>query len=231
MNSKELTEFLGLPQGDFPLLAQAFMHNSAAYERNLDSLFGNERLEFFGDAVLEYVVSHWLYNKYPNYPEGKLTLLRAALVSEKTLSQWALEQNLGRFLVLGKGEEASGGRDKPAILADAFEALIGALALEFGLAKAQEFIIKKFLDNLNPQDLLSSQEGSWKSKLQEMVQGELKLPIPQYKTIKHGPQQDHFFQASVLIGGELKGQGRGNTKKEAEHQAAKKAYAALVKEK
>lgn len=215
---------------DYSLLEQAFWHNSAVHEENLDPLKGNERLEFLGDAVLEYAVSLWAYEKYPDYSEGQLTALRSLIVCEKTLSSWALENDLGALLVLGKGEEKDGGRQKPAILADSLEALIGAISLEFGLKKAQEFVCRYILDNLDDDILNKGYSQSWKNELQELVQQKFSSNLPKYTSQKEGPDHAPFFKASVLVDGRVLGQGQGKSKKEAEQEAAKLAYKKLQDE-
>ncbi len=207
---------------DEDLLLQALTHSSYIYENRQNGIENNQRLEFLGDAVLDLAVSDFLFRKYPDSDEGELTKLRAALVCEPSLARTAKRLKLGFCLRMGKGEERSGGRERPSILADAFEALLGAIYLDQGLAKASEMTLK-FLDPLI-KDVLEGRLGSdYKTELQEIVQ-QLGSEQVQYTIIREeGPDHNKIFTAGVIYKGELAGTGSGRSKKEAEQQAAKAA--------
>ena len=207
---------------DEDLLLQALTHSSYIYENRQNGIENNQRLEFMGDAVLDLAVSVFLFRKYPDSDEGELTKLRAAFVCEPSLARTAKRLKLGFCLRMGKGEERSGGRERPSILADAFEALLGAIYLDQGLAKASEMTLK-FLDPLI-KDVLEGRLGSdYKTELQEIVQ-QLGSEQVQYTIIREeGPDHNKIFTAGVIYKGELAGTGSGRSKKEAEQQAAKAA--------
>ncbi len=182
----------------------------------------NERLEFLGDAVLGMVVTDALYSRWPDLAEGVLAKARSALVSAEFLADAAFKLDLGSFVLLGKGEAVSGGREKPSIVADAIEALIGAIYLDGGLDAATPFVLSLVSDEL---DEAVSGEGSrdFKTRLQERsvaFWGEL----PVYATLAHGPDHAKRFEASVTIGGELIGRGEGRSKKQAEQDAARNVW-------
>lgn len=222
---KNLAATLGLTWHDFALLDQALIHTSYAHEnRRTDR--DNERLEFLGDTVLELVVSDYLFRRYPTATEGELTKFRAALVCEHTLARRAEAIQLGSFLQLGKGEVASGGRTRPSILADAFEAVVGAVYLDQGLAAAGRFIITQLQEELallNDGDFFHD----YKTMLQELVQKQPNSRVAYQVIGEHGPDHDKVFQAAVYINERCVGLGTGKSKKEAEQRAARQAWVEL----
>ena len=209
------------------LLATVFIHRSYLNEQR-KLLNSNERLEYLGDAVLELITSDFLFHRFPNKPEGKLTNLRAKIVQTKTLSFVAQQLQLGRFLKFSKGEAASGGAKNPSILADTFEALVGAIYLDQGLVKAQAFVKTHLLKNFN--DLINKTDiQDWKSQLQEKIQAQ-KGPSPTYTLVKtKGPDHDREFTIAVHFFNKEQARGTAKSKQSAEQQAAKKALEKLKK--
>lgn len=220
----EIQNLLKLPIQPAPMLERAFWHNSAIFEKSKEPWQGNERLEFLGDAVLELLVSHWLFHLKPYELEGTLTALRASMVREENLAKCSLRIGLDRYVILGKGEQADGGSQKPTILADLFEAVLGAIYLDYGLKTAEEFLERTLFSQMSPDQLKEGMIRSWKNLLQELIQGNNPNSSIEYVTSKSG--QDHlpFFHSKVLIDQEIKGDGQGKSKKEAEQVAAKAAY-------
>jgi ribonuclease-3 len=207
---------------DEELLEQALTHSSFTYESRQNGLENNQRLEFLGDAVLELVISDYLYRNHPGLDEGSLTKLRASVVCEASLARAARELGLGLCLLMGKGEERSGGRERPSILADAFEALLGAVYLDQGLGKAGELAVQ-FLTPVLRDVLEGRLERDYKTELQEFVQQHDGEQV-QYVILKEeGPDHHKTFKAGVLYRGKLAGSGTGRSKKDAEQQAAKSA--------
>lgn len=203
------------------LLRQALTHSSYANEKHMRKLSDNERLEFLGDAVLEIVSSDFLYRSYRELPEGELTKLRASIVCEPTLAICAKELHLGDYLLLGRGEEQTGGRERKSILSDALEAVIGAIYLDGGFANAKEFVSKFILTDIEHKQLFYDS----KTILQETVQGR-GLGAMSYKlTGESGPDHNKMFTVELSIGGSKMSTGEGHTKKAAEQEAA---YHALV---
>ena len=206
-------------------LNQAFIHRSYLNEVKT-SLSSNERLEFLGDAVLSLIITSHLYNLRPQDTEGELTNLRAYIVKTKSLSAAAKKLNLGEYLKLSKGEQASGGRENPQLLANTYEALVGAIFLDQGLEKANQ-VINLTLLPLFDKELKSGPPKDAKSNLQEIVQEEFKQS-PHYKILKtHGPDHAKKFSVAVYIGGKEYGRGEGNSKQIAEEQAARQALEKL----
>lgn len=229
MTSSRVDESLGgfmaaLGQSMDPdLLRQALTHRSYAYENG--GLPTNERLEFLGDSVLGIVVTERLYRDFPDEPEGQLAKLRAAVVNAQALAGVARALGLGNYLLLGKGEESTGGQDKSSILADAMEAVIGAMYMSTDLETTRSFIERIF----GPLIATSANLGAgldWKTSLQERA-AETDSGVPEYRVSDTGPDHAKEFTAEVLIGGEVLGTGRGRSKKVAEQEAAAHAYAAL----
>ena len=223
-----LEEVAGLRQRlriDVPddALALALTHRSFAYENG--GIPTNERLEFLGDAVLGLVVTRTLYDSHPDVPEGQLAKMRAAVVNARALAGVARELGVGDALLLGRGEESTGGRDKSSILADTLEAIIGAVYLEFGLDVAAKVIHDHF-DPLIEQAADLGAGLDWKTSLQELA-AELGAGIPEYLVDESGPDHAKRFQARVRIGGTVYPAGFGGSKKEAEQQAAEAAYGEL----
>ncbi|MFD1705851.1 ribonuclease III [Siminovitchia sediminis] len=221
----ELQKQIGIHFTDIKLLKKAFTHSSYVNEHRKKPYEDNERLEFLGDAVLELTVSQFLYEKYPMMSEGELTKLRAAIVCEPSLVTFANELNFGEAVLLGKGEEMTGGRKRPALLADAFEAFIGALYLDQGLEKTKAFLDKVVFPKVEVGAF--SHVMDFKSQLQEVVQrdgtGTLKYEILK----EHGPAHSRVFESQVVLNGEVLGEGKGRSKKEAEQHAAQMALGKL----
>jgi ribonuclease-3 len=217
---------LGISFRQQSLLEQAFVHSSYSNENPDFAWPNNERLEFLGDAVLNFIVTEKLYEEFPQLPEGELTELRASLVCRDTLAELACSLKLGEWLMLGRGEEANGGRAKTSNLTNAMEALVGALYLDQGLAKARKFILRQ----LKP-ELEKIKEGkttpNYKSLVQELVQGQ-KRPTPVYRLVEAiGPNHSKQFTAEIIVEGEALGRGTGRSKKIAESLAAKSAWEKL----
>ncbi|MCD7033811.1 ribonuclease III [Metabacillus sp. GX 13764] len=207
------------------LLHQAFTHSSYVNEHRKKPYEDNERLEFLGDAVLELTVSQYLYAKYPTMSEGDLTKLRAAIVCEPSLVSFANELSFGNYILLGKGEEMTGGRARPALLADVFEAFIGALYLDQGLQPVVSFLEKAVFPKIN--EGAFSHVMDFKSQLQELVQRDGKGPL-EYKILQEkGPAHSREFVATVSLHGSILGTGVGRSKKEAEQHAAQEALTVL----
>ena len=216
---RELVARLGVELSE-EILKQAITHRSFSYENG--GVPTNERLEFLGDSVLGIVITDELYRKNPDAQEGQLAKLRAAVVNAKALADVARTLGLGEFLLLGKGEEATGGHDKSSILADAVEAILGAIYVEHGLAKSGEVILQLFAPIL----AASAELGAgldWKTSLAELVNSK-SLGVIEYVIEQSGPDHDKRFSAQVKVGQDLYGNGEGKSKKEAEQHAAASAY-------
>ncbi|MFU8795229.1 MAG: ribonuclease III [Dethiobacteria bacterium] len=212
--------------GNAELYEQALTHSSYAHEKGHRRLH-NERLEFLGDAVLELIISVYLYETYPKLPEGKLTKLRADLVCEASLARLAYSLNLGQYLRLGRGEIVGGGSSRPSLLADAVEAIIGASYIDTGLEKCREYVLAIYQPIL--QEL---QEGvlrrDYKTLLQEFSQARFSI-TPVYRIVhESGPDHSKIFEAEVLLVSDAVGAGQGRSKKEAEQAAAKEAWSKLT---
>lgn len=223
---KGLMERLSYTFQDIGLLQQALVHRSYVNERPGLGLESNERLEFLGDAVLSTVVSHLLTQEFPDADEGELSRLRAGLVNEAILASHARRLDLGRFISLGKGEELTGGRDKSSILADTYEAVIGAVYLDGGFEGAYHLISSHFSHILKEP---WNKGRDYKTELQEYTQESFK-ELPRYILIgEKGPEHNKVFEVEVLIKGEVFGKGKGRSKKEAEQKAAQEALGRLIK--
>ena len=221
MSLSSLEELIGYRFKDRQHLQEALAHKSYAAERRGEA--HNERLEFLGDSVLALLTAHYLYTLYPDSNEGKLSKQKAVLVSKASLNEWAQEIGLGKFLLLGAGEEATGGRSRPSILANALEALIGAIYLDGGHDAAARFIVG-WLDR-KPGIL---KETDFKSRLQEIVQKKFKSP-PVYDLAQtSGPDHDKTFTVSVKLDRYTIGLGTGKSKKEAEQGAARDALKKIL---
>jgi len=205
------------------LLFQALTHRSYAYENG--GLPTNERLEFLGDSVLGVVVTAALYRRHPTLPEGQLAKLRAAVVNMRALASVGRTLGLGKYLMLGRGEEASGGRDKSSILADTVEALIGAVYLEHGIETATVFV-HRLVDPLLDSSAELGAGLDWKTSLQELTALEA-LGVPEYVVTEEGPDHAKLFHAVVRVQGAAQGEGSGRSKKEAEQAAAAAAFQRL----
>ncbi len=219
---KELEQKIGYSFRKPAMLMQAMSHSSYANEHKALSLPDNERLEFLGDAVLEVISSDFLYHHYPELPEGKLTKLRASIVCEPTLALCAKAFDLEDYLLLGKGEEMTGGRTRNSIISDALEALIGAIYLDGGFANAKEFVERFILTDIEHKKLFYDS----KTILQEIVQRDYKEDEIKYVvTGEEGPDHAKRFIVEVRIGQKAAGTGKGSTKKAAEQEAA---YHAII---
>ena len=219
MNShlRELEERISYEFKNKNLFTQALTHSSYANEHRLDHSRCNERLEFLGDAVLEIVTSEFLYRKYETLPEGDLTKIRASIVCEPTLAYCAGDIELGQYLYLGKGEDATGGRNRNSVVSDAMEALIGAIYLDGGFANAKEFIHHFILNDIEHKQLFYDS----KTILQEIVQGMETEQVLEYEILKEaGPDHHKVFEIRAMLNGREIGRGGGRTKKAAEQVAA-----------
>ena len=223
---KALSKKLGYSFKRTDLLEEAFRHSSYVNEVQDHNLRDNERLEFLGDAVLDLAISHILMDQFKGAKEGDLSKQRARIVNERGLCQVARNLGIGDYLQLGKGEELSRGRDKSSILADAMEALLGALYLDAGFDKTKEIIRKLFLPVLSNQDS-GEALSDYKSLLQEYTQQHFKVR-PEYCLIEElGPAHNRIFEIALKLNGKTIAEGSGKSKKEAEQKAAKEAYHCL----
>ena len=216
-----LEERIGYRFQDISLLKQAITHSSFTNEQKINKMKDYERLEFLGDAVLELVSSEFLYREYEGKREGELTKMRASMVCEPSLAFCARDLELGEFLLLGKGEENTGGRKRDSITSDAMEAVIGAIYLDGGMEKAKEFIYRFILSDLEEKQLFYDS----KTNLQELIQGKLKKEFHYVLVEETGPEHDKVFFVEIVMEDEVIGKGQGRTKKSAEQEAA---YEALL---
>ncbi|MED4956949.1 MULTISPECIES: ribonuclease III [Paenibacillus] len=215
---KQLQQKLQLSFQNRQLLKQAFTHASYVNEHRFSQYEDNERLEFLGDAVLELTVSEHLYRLFPDRPEGELTKLRAAIVCEPSLVRFAESLEFGHYVLLGKGEELTGGRTRPALLADVFESFIGALYLDQGLEAVTAFLHRHVFSQLTFDGKL--QTSDYKTELQELTQHH-NMGTLEYRIIEErGPAHEREFVSEVWMEGRALGRGTGRSKKEAEQQAA-----------
>ena len=219
-----LDRALGVSFRDAELRQAALTHRSYAFEQGLTVT--NERLEFLGDSVLGLVVTDMAYRSYPDMPEGQLAKLRAAIVNMQALADVARSLGIGDVVLLGKGEEQSGGRDKASILADALEAVFGAAYLDLGLDRARDLIERLFRPRMEAY-VRGEGDRDYKTILQEIASQELRS-IPDYRVVERGPDHEKEFTATVHVGGEPLGTGTGRSKKEAEQQAAREAHARIT---
>ncbi len=225
MNSDNLSKLeknIGYKFKDITLLKHALTHSSYINEHRMEKSQCNERLEFLGDAVLETVSSEFLYKEYPDMPEGNMSKLRASLVCEPALAFDAREFSLQDYIIMGKGEEMTGGRERDSIVSDACEAVIGAIFLDGGFESAKKFVLSHVLNDAENKKLFYDS----KSVLQELVQSE-NIPAPVYRIVgESGPAHAKTFVAQVIINDKVYGEGSGRTKKQAEQQAS---YQAILK--
>lgn len=215
----ELQQKIGYSFKDISYLERAMTHSSYAGGKNNGS---NERLEFLGDAVLQLSVSQFLFTSMETVPEGGLTKLRASIVCENSLFNFAKKIGLGEYLLLGKGEEMTGGRDRRSILADAFEALIAAIFLDGGMEQARAFIMS-FMPSIEALKSGKVKLGDYKTILQEIIQQNPEEHISYEVTESDGENHHKLFHAKVMLNGQRIGEGNGHSKKEAEQAAAKEA--------
>jgi ribonuclease-3 len=221
---ERLDRALGVDFHDAALREASLTHRSFAFENGL--LITNERLEFLGDSVLGLIVTDLAYRSYPDLPEGSLAKLRAAVVNMTSLADVARALGVGDVVLLGKGEELSGGRDKSSILADALEAIFGAVYLDRGLDVARELIERLFRPRIEAY-VRGEGDRDFKTLLQELSSQELHA-MPEYRIEEQGPDHEKVFTALVYLAGEHMGRGSGRSKKEAEQQAAREAYTQII---
>jgi ribonuclease-3 len=222
---QDLAKRLNLPFTDMLLLSRALTHRSYLNEHP-EALEDNERLEFLGDAVLDFIVGAWLYNRYPEMPEGDLTRMRSALVHTEQLAEFAREINLGQAMRLGRGETQGGGRARSALLCDTFEALIGAVYLHSGIDAVIDFI-SPLLEAASDDILAHRKNEDPKSQFQEWAQGQGHA-TPQYVTRSAtGPDHSKLFDVDVLVNGKVYGSGKGHSKQSAAKAAARTALRQL----
>ena len=207
---------------DKKLLETAFTHTSYANEHRLLKISHNERLEFLGDAVLQLIISEYLYNKYPKRPEGDLSKLRSMIVREESLAGFARDCQFDYFIKLGRGEEKSGGRNRDTILGDLFEAFLGALLLDKGVEAVKSFLYQVMIPKVEAGDF--ERVTDYKTKLQELLQINGDVEIAYQVVSETGPAHAKNFEVAVLINGRKSGQGQGRSKKLAEQEAAKNAF-------
>ncbi|MCS7152054.1 MAG: ribonuclease III [Endomicrobia bacterium] len=221
-NLEEIEKLLGIKFNNTELLRIALTHKSWAVENKISD--HNERLEFLGDSVLAVVVAEYLYKKFPYKDEGSLSKLRSVLVSKSQLAKWGKQIGLGRFVLISKAEEITGGRRKDSIIAGVFEAILGAIYLDKGIEACKKFLTEKFFILLSDVEI-----QDYKSLLQEIAQKKFKT-LPEYVIVKEvGPDHDKEFDCIVRIGERLLGHGKGKTKKQAQQNAAKEAIEVLKK--
>lgn len=216
----ELEEKIGYTFRNPQLLEQALTHSSFANEGKKHG-HNNERLEFLGDSVLSVIVARHLFLTYKDLPEGELTMLRASLVCEKALDVFAGQIGLGKYLRLGKGEEMTGGRERPSILADAFEALLAAIYIDGGYEAAQTFVLGFIPRNLDVRR--KNKLSDYKTALQEIIQQNREERVEYVLVDEHGPDHAKVFTAEVLLNTNVIGRGTGSSKKQAEQNAAHEA--------
>ena len=207
---------------DETLLETAFTHTSYANEHRLLKISHNERLEFLGDAVLQLIISEYLYTKYPRRPEGDLSKLRSMIVREESLAGFARDCQFDQFIKLGRGEEKSGGRNRDTILGDLFEAFLGALLLDKGVEAVKSFLYQVMIPKVEAGDF--ERVTDYKTKLQELLQINGDVEIAYQVVSETGPAHAKNFEVAVLINGRKSGQGQGRSKKLAEQEAAKNAF-------
>lgn len=222
--AKKMNE-LGFTYSNIDLYQQAFSHSSFINDFNMDRLAHNERLEFLGDAVLELTVSRYLFDKHPDLPEGNLTKMRATIVCEPSLVIFANKIELNQLILLGKGEEKTGGRTRPSLVSDAFEAFVGALYLDQGLDVVWQFAEKVIFPYVEDDELVGVVD--FKTQFQEYVHSQNRGDVT-YRLIKEeGPAHHRLFTSEVILENEAVATGQGKTKKESEQKAAESAYSKL----
>jgi len=225
-SSSDLESLLGMHFNNEPLLKQAFVHSSYINENPDTDLHDNQRMEFLGDSLLNFIVAEKLYHEFPDIAEGKLTEIRISLVRQEKLAEKAHALKLGDFMLLGKGEDLSDGRTKRNNLADTFEALVAAIFLDQGIEVTKNLILKLFSSDIEA--IKSGRiDVNFKAMLQELTQAEFKL-LPDYEVIEaRGPDHDREFFVSVSVGDVVLAIGSGKSKKTAESEAARLALAKL----
>jgi len=225
---QELEQKLNYTFRDPALLREALSHSSYANEHRAAHMNSNERLEFLGDSVLGFVTAEFLFRQHPDLPEGDLTRIRAALVCEQSLYEVARKLDLGRYLRLGRGEEAGGGRERTSILADATEAVFAAVYLDGGIDAATALIHRCLLD-AEREEAVEERRRDYKTALQELIQRHADQVLTYQMVGEQGPDHDKTFVAEVQLNGSAVGTGSGHSKKEAEQAAAKAALEIMEK--
>lgn len=223
LSLKELEDKIGYTFKDKKLLICALTHSSFANERSSHDVSSYERLEFFGDSILSFVVSDFIYKNLPDYPEGDLTRLRAAVVCEDSLYEVSKKLSIGKYILLGKGEENSNGRERKSILADIIEAIIAAMFIDSGLEESRKFIMNNLKDKIHSLVEHSEKVVDYKSQLQHLVQ---QAPGEQFEyelEEETGPDHDKRFVMVAKLNRNIIGRGSGKSKREAEQNAAKEA--------
>ncbi|MBN2260963.1 MAG: ribonuclease III [Clostridiales bacterium] len=222
MNYKKLENSMDYAFKNRELLIEAMTHSSFKNENREYKGNNNERMEFFGDSILSFVITEYLFSKLSNQPEGGLTKARATIVCEETLSETAKALNLGEFMRFGKGEVITGGKERPSILADALEALIGAIYLDSNIENAKEFILR-ILDEKIKMAISGEIILDYKTALQEILQKNGQVEISYEVVLEEGPDHNKIFTIAVIADNKILGRGEGKNKKEAEQNAAKQA--------
>jgi len=225
---KKVETVIGVVFEKKAILKQAFIHRSYLNENLKKNLVSNERLEFLGDAILEFWVSKIIFSRFPYYPEGDLTNFRSRVVYTKSLTDIAQNLTLGQFLLFSAGEKKEGGQHNPGLLANTFEALVGAIFQDQGLKKTEQFLEKNVLPRI---EAVSQQKTlkDYKSRLQEWVQEQDQV-IPEYRLLESkGPDHDRIFHIGVFIKNKKIAQGQGSSKQKAEQLAAKKSLEKLIR--
>jgi ribonuclease-3 len=224
----DLEKILGITFGKKEYLQMAVTHRSFLNEHKEETVGNNERLEFLGDAVLELIISDYLYQTYPEYPEGDLTSFRSAIVRTESLADASRELNAGSFLRMSKGEEESGGADKDYLLANTYESLLGAIYVDKGYKEAKDFVFRTLVPKI--EEIVESRSDiDSKTKIQEIVQSKFKV-TPTYDVIKEeGPDHDKKFVVGVKINEKIVGKGKGPSKQKAEEDAATNGIKFLLK--
>ena len=219
---KSFEGIIGYTYNNKTFALRALSHSSYANETKHNSILSNERLEFLGDSVLNFVVSNYIFNKYPKMPEGKMTKIRALVVCENSLANCSNKLELNKYIMLGKGEENTGGRERASILADLFEAIVASIFIDGGLENAKKFVLDNLVSTINGA-VKGKLFKDYKSQLQELIQKNQSAKI-EYKLLEEiGPDHDKTFISQVLLNNIVFGQGKGKTKKESEQMAASNA--------
>jgi ribonuclease III len=230
---EKLESELGYEFSNPQLLVRALVHRSFAYENPQSNEEDNETLEFLGDSVLGLAISHLLLERFPGYDEGELSRLRSSIVNERELARIAAELNLGSFLLLGKGEDMSGGRSKPSLLANTVESVLAAVYLDGGLDAAVE-LVKRLFHSYLEEELtdypLLALDKDYKTQLQELTQARMKLTPTYFLESEEGPDHDKTFHMGVAVGERILARGSGKSKKEAQQQAAKQALEKMAED-
>lgn len=221
----KLLKNLNIPYNNIEIFREAFTHPSFSNEKNGRRNY--ERLEFLGDAVLQYYVSKFIFEKYPQKPEGELTTLRSKLVREESLARFARELNLGPYIYLGAGEEHNGGRDRNSVLADIFEAFMGAISQDCGIDYVIQILQKTIYKHV--EDVNYDEITDFKTKLQELIQADQRKTVTYELLSSIGPANAPIFEVAVMMDDMRLGVGKGSSKKRAEQQAAKDALNKLAK--